>query len=236
MKVIRTVGGECARILLRLVVVCTTYIEFRFRDAYGRRFQASSDTRGTATKLNINPSNANLSIDSRPCFLVTLNAYIPWLIKRAEADVRSGIEGRSSRAYEIARQTSCRVSHADDPGVPRGCDTWFEQPRCSEPLVLRRQETSFFSLSIPVSKRSAPLAAGIFSAPPASLARNSNRVRVPFFLVPPFISYPGCCQAPCISQVRLTSSGMVIRKWIWPTARPTMILWCSSVYVRTCCG
>lgn len=34
------------------------------------------------SKLNINPSDSNLSIDSRPCFLVTLNAHIPWLIKR----------------------------------------------------------------------------------------------------------------------------------------------------------
>lgn len=73
-------------------VACTVReyrrIEFRFRDAYDRHLQHRPAHDGT--KLNINPSNCNLSIDSRPCFLVTLNAHIPWLIKR---------RGRRSIAY-----------------------------------------------------------------------------------------------------------------------------------------
>ena len=74
------------------------------------------------SKLNINPSDSNLSIDSRPCFLVTLNVHIPWLIKRVSLTF-----DRVSGEGEIARQTSSRVSHAD---IPHVYPTWLRSSPC----------------------------------------------------------------------------------------------------------
>ena len=132
--------------------------------------------------------------------------------QEGEADVRSGIEGRSSRAYEIARQTSCRVSHADDPVVPRMRNVWNRWV-CFFADRKRSSLRHSFASRFPVSKRSTPLA-GISSAPPAFFARNSNRVhesRVAFFSPSSRLLFLIRTVAR-LRAFRLTSYGMVIRK------------------------
>ena len=103
---------------------------------YSRRIEfrspfASHRFSPLTSKLNINPSDSNLSIDSRPCFLVTLNAHIPWLIKRVSSIAYQG--GRNCSA-NIFPCLACRCTHV--------YPTWLRSSPCFLLPVL-----SFFAFS-----------------------------------------------------------------------------------------
>lgn len=98
-------------------------IEFRFRNAH-----ATIGICGTRPhKIEYQP----IELQSIYRFTSLLPRYLERSYSVANQEARltfDRVSRRSSRAYEIARQTSCRVLHADDPVLrceTFGATTWF---------------------------------------------------------------------------------------------------------------
>lgn len=215
-------------------VACTVReyrrIEFRFRDAYDRHLQHRPAR--DSTKLNINPSNCNLSIDSRPCFLVTLNAHIPWLIKRRgwrSIAYRGDRGDRGARTKLLAKHLAVSCMQI----TPYHDAKRLEQRRGSFP----------FPFPCPVSQaRNAPFHHSLPLDPWANVAalrflvRNSNRVhaRIAFFSTSSsrfyFLPVPVAHFATRFDLLRNGNKEMNP-----PRCSTTIVLWYSSVYARIGC-
>lgn len=137
-------------------------IEFRFRNAYDRHLQRRPSH--DSTKLNINPSNCNLSIDSRPCFLVTLNAHIPRLIKRRgwRSIAYRGDRGARTKLLGKHLAVSCMQMTPYHDAKRLGATAWFV-------LVpgfagKKRSIPSFFAPRSPSKRSRSPLSRSEFES------------------------------------------------------------------------